>query len=99
MTGIFTPAYPVSKRTGSDGPGVVLAWVHVASWVVERVGPPPGAVQGKHELAAEAFAQGMLGDQGRERCDHLGVASQGQLGLDARFERGQLCEGCREALV
>jgi drug/metabolite transporter superfamily protein YnfA len=26
MTGIFTPAYPVSKRTGSDGVAGSLAW-------------------------------------------------------------------------
>jgi hypothetical protein len=25
MTGIFTPAYSVSKRTGSDGPAAYLA--------------------------------------------------------------------------
>jgi hypothetical protein len=37
MTGIFTPAYSVSKRTGSDGPRTYmleyLAWIHRLSAV------------------------------------------------------------------
>ena len=55
----------------------------------ERVGLPPGPVQGHHELAAEMLSEGMGGHQGLELTEHLVVATQSEFGLDAVFERGQ----------
>jgi hypothetical protein len=63
---------------------------------VERLGLPPGAVHGQHELAAEALPEGMGGHQGLEFADRLAVTAQGQVRLDAGFERdqSQLFQAC-----
>jgi hypothetical protein len=44
MTGIFTPAYPVSKRTGSDGllnswPNLALPSLAGSMWPISRSEP------------------------------------------------------------
>jgi hypothetical protein len=40
-------------------------------------------------LGAETLTVGVLGDQGLEAPDHVGVAAKRQLGLDQLLERGQ----------
>ena len=55
----------------------------------ERLGPAPAALQRTHELEPERFAQRMLGDERGELAEHLLVAAQGEVGLDARAETGE----------
>ncbi len=53
----------------------------------ERVRLAAGAVQGQHQRRAEAFAEGMVGDESLELGDQVGVASEGEIGVDAGFDR------------
>ena len=54
---------------------------------VERLGLATRAVEREHELAAQALAQRVLGDQRLELADELGVAAERELGVDALLER------------
>ena len=71
----------------------------------ERLGLAAAAVQGHHQLPAEAFAVGVSGDQPLQLRDESGVPAQLQIGVDALLERRQpeLFEGrdlrLREGLV
>jgi hypothetical protein len=69
---------------------------HVAE-NVERLGLASAAIEREHQLAAEAFAEGMLGGQGSQLADELGVSSELEVGVNALLERGQakLFESCR----
>ena len=55
----------------------------------KRLGLPPSAVQGEREPGVQSFAQRMLGRQHLQLADHVVVASEGQVGVDARLEHGQ----------
>ena len=57
---------------------------------VQRVGLPPGAIEGEHALSVEALAQRLLRDQFLETGDHLVVASGGELGVDRELDRPQV---------
>ena len=49
----------------------------------QRLGLATAAVERHHELAAQPFAQRVLGDEGREGGRRAGVVAGGQAGLDA----------------
>jgi hypothetical protein len=55
----------------------------------ERIGLSPGAVEGQHQLRAQAFLQWMLGDETVELRDQLPVATECKIRLDAIFECGE----------
>src|SRR6266446_1929931 len=50
---------------------------------------PAGAVEGQHQLAAQALAMGVFDDQDFEFTDQAGVASESQFGLDPLLDRLQ----------
>ena len=47
----------------------------------------PGAVEGEHELPAQPLAQRVLGDEGLELADELGMAAELELGVDQLLPR------------
>ena len=47
----------------------------------QRLGLAARAVEGEHELAAQALAQGVRGDERLELADELGVAAELELGV------------------
>ena len=53
----------------------------------ERVRLPSRAVEGEHELGAEALPERVLADQQLELGDELGARAQREIGLDALLER------------
>ncbi len=55
----------------------------------EGVGLPTRAVEGEHELSAEAFVKRMEPYERLELADCVGLASQGDHGLEASLERLQ----------
>ena len=55
----------------------------------ERVGLAAGAVERQHQLAADALAQWLLGDEALELADELDVAPERELRVGAVFERRQ----------
>jgi len=55
----------------------------------ERIGLPPGAIQGEHQLPARAFAQRFFFDQRLELADETVVMSELELRVDALLERGE----------
>jgi hypothetical protein len=55
----------------------------------KRLGLPPSAIQGQREPGVQSFAQRMLGHQHLQLADHVGVTSEGEVGVDARLEHGQ----------
>ena len=57
---------------------------------MQRLGLAVGAVEGEHELAAEALPQRVAGDERLQLADELGVAAEREVGLDPLFERRQL---------
>ena len=79
-----------------------LAHEHPARVLVhlQRVGLAITAVEGEHELAPEALAIGVLGDQRRQPGHHGGVPAQLELRFDELLEGGdaQLLEP-RDGLV
>jgi hypothetical protein len=66
---------------------------------------PAGLVEGEHELSAWALAQRMRGDEPFELADEVGVAAQGEVGLDSLLERAEAellqprCLGLSERLI
>ena len=54
---------------------------------LERVRLPPAAVEGEHQLAAQALAQGVLADQRLELADELGMGAKRKLGLNPLLKR------------
>ena len=54
---------------------------------LERLGLPAGAVQREHQLAAEALAQRVLGDEGLELGDERRMPAERELRLDPLLER------------
>jgi hypothetical protein len=56
---------------------------------VERVRLPAAAVEREHQLAAQAFAKHVLGDERLELRHQLVMAAERQVGVDAILERGQ----------
>ena len=63
-----------------------LAGAHVG---LECVGLPASAIERQHQLAVQALAQRMLGDQALQLGDQLGVPTRCQVGLDARLHGRQ----------
>jgi hypothetical protein len=63
---------------------------HVAGAGVrpERVGLPSGSVQGDHQAPGEALAQRMLLGRPLQLARRLGVAPEGEQGVEAALERG-----------
>jgi hypothetical protein len=51
---------------------------------------PPGSVEGKHQLAAKAFAQGVPPDELRELLDDVVMATEGEVSLEPLLERRQV---------
>ena len=49
---------------------------------VERLGLPARPVQGQHELGLRALAERLLGDQGAQLVEDVGVAAELELGVD-----------------
>ena len=75
------------------GPGfqAELADHHLAGRPVgaERFGLPSAAVQREHQLPVQALAQRVHRDQCLELADDVGVAAEGQVGLDPVFDRAE----------
>ncbi len=55
----------------------------------ERFGLAPVAVEGEHELAAEALAVRVLRDEGLELGDEVAAVPEGEVGVDPLLEGGQ----------
>ncbi len=55
----------------------------------QGVGLAARAVQGEHQLAVQVLAQGVAADEALQLADHLAVAPERQVRLDAGLERGQ----------
>ena len=53
---------------------------------LERLRLAPGAIEGEHALRVQRLSQRLLGDQGLEPGDHLGVAPGGELGFDRQLD-------------
>ena len=85
------------QLVGEDGPSVCID--------AQRLRLASGTVQRGHQLGAGPLAEGMLVDQRPQRLDHIGVATERQVGVDGVLERpqAQLLEsrdlGPRERLV
>ena len=56
---------------------------------LERVGPPPGPVEGEHQLRPELLAQRLVSDQAGQFRDDVGVQAGRQVGVDALAQYGQ----------
>ena len=56
---------------------------------MERVGLAAAAVEREHQLAAQALAEHVLGDQRLELRHQLVMAAERQVGVDPILERGQ----------
>jgi hypothetical protein len=56
---------------------------------LQRLGLPAGAVQGQHEQPVQPLVQRMPGDEGLQLADELGVAPEGQIGLQAGLQGAQ----------
>lgn len=56
---------------------------------LQRLGLPPRAVEGEHQLAPGPLAQRLLGDQLLQLDDELVVASELELGLDPLLPGGE----------
>ena len=54
---------------------------------LERVGLPPGSVEGSHERADETLVQRMRADERLQLGDELGVAAERKVGLDSPLQR------------
>ena len=55
----------------------------------ERLGLPPGSIEGQHELAQEPLAEGMFANQGLELANQLRAASHRELGVDPVLQGAQ----------
>ena len=53
---------------------------------LERLGLPPGPVQGEHQLGAEVLAERIRADERLELADQLRVAAVGEIVLDPLLE-------------
>ena len=56
---------------------------------LERLRLPAAAVQGEHQLAAQALSQRVLARQRLQLADELVVAADREIGVDPVLERGQ----------
>ena len=67
---------------------------------LQRVGLAVGAIQGEHQLRAQALAERVLGDQRLELSDHLGVPAERQPRVDLQLQgrRAQVGEARDVAL-
>ena len=54
---------------------------------LERLGLPPGPVEREHQLRARALAKRVRSDERLELADELGVAAEGEVGVDPLLER------------
>jgi hypothetical protein len=54
---------------------------------LERFGLAARAVQREHQLRAEPLVQRVVGDETLQLADELGVAAEGEVGVDAGLER------------
>jgi hypothetical protein len=68
-----------AKLIDELAPGVLVG--------LQRVGLPVAAIQREHQLGAQPFPVGLLGDQRLERSHNLGLETQGELRLDELLER------------
>ena len=59
----------------------------------ERLGLPPAAVEGEHQLGAQPFAQRVFGGERGQFGDHLGVAAQVEVELDAAGDQDDQAGG------
>ena len=57
---------------------------------LQCLGLAPAAVEGQHQLAAQALTQRMLSHERLELADQLRVPSAGQIGVDPVFEQREL---------
>ena len=57
---------------------------------LERLRLAARAIEGEHELSAQTLPQRMLADKGLELGDELGVAAEGEVGLDPLLEGSQV---------
>ena len=64
---------------------------HRAEVTVGRQGVrlPPRAVEREHQLGVQPFSERVLGDEAAQLADHRRVVPEGELGADARLERGR----------
>ncbi len=69
------------ELVGQDRPGLLEG--------PQRLGLPLAAVQGHHELAPEPLSEGVGLDEGPQGLGTLGVAPEGQVGLDGVLGHGQ----------
>jgi hypothetical protein len=56
---------------------------------LERLGVPPGAVQGAHQQQPQAFPQRMVRQQPAQLGDGLVVPAEGEFGRDPQFASAQ----------
>lgn len=70
-----------AQLVGEGAPGLL---VHG-----ERLGGPPGHVQGPHQLAVQPLGERMTGEQRPQLRHQLGTAAEGQVRLDAVLDGGQ----------
>ena len=63
----------------------------------ERLGLPPRAVQGEHQLRAQPLAVGVLEDKALELCDQPVVPAELEIGVDASLERPSRASSSRAA--
>ena len=105
MTGIFTPAYPVSKRTGSDGlatippDGIELAHAYRADSDSQLKVTGTSAVPGRQQrVLASAFAESpILGNQLEQNTHALCANRFGLVGLGRRPAEAAM--GCQAVLM
>src|SRR5581483_10433189 len=57
---------------------------------LERLGLAPGAVEHEHQLAAEALAQRLGGDETLELADDVELAAELDVGFDPQLDRRRL---------
>ena len=78
-----------SACSGADGSSPKLVDERLPRRAVglERLGLPPGAVEREHQLAAQALAQRVLGDERLELGHERRVPAERELGLDPLLER------------
>lgn len=80
-------------QPGQPGPRIDPELVHeqLADLPVlpERLGLPPGAVEGEHQLPAQRLPQRVLGDQGPQARDELTALAQGEAQVEQLFRGSQ----------
>ena len=91
IAGSWVRIWCSSRRSSVPGlePELVHEKATAAPVHLERVGLSSGAIQGEHELSAQALAQRVLLDEDLELGDDALVAAERELRLDAFLACGQ----------